>query len=175
MAAGIDLRDTYNRLWEFGKHEWTGEWKQLPEGHIGQLNLTHGLKLFGVHIPILDMKVQANQIGPGIVYLTFESSVFGKGYYLQSLSPVEPMKQRIVHQVYMHWACPMFIRKFFLLGEAIQVERDIMIWNNKKYESKPVLTGAMEDQMLAKHRRWYKQFYSENSPTLHQPHKDLSW
>ena len=47
-----------------------------------------------------------------------------------------------------------------------QVERDIMIWNNKRYEAKPLFVKSKEDAMVAKHRRWYSQFYSENSPTL---------
>ena len=46
----------------------------------------------------------------------------------------------------------------------VQVDRDVMIWNNKTYVSKPML--VKEDQLIAKHRRWYSQFYSENSPRL---------
>lgn len=45
-----------------------------------------------------------------------------------------------------------------------QFERDVMIWNNKKYVSKPLL--VKEDQAIQKHRRWFSQFYSENSPQL---------
>lgn len=39
-----------------------------------------------------------------------------------------------------------------------------MIWNNKKYISKPLL--VKEDSAIQKHRRWFSQFYSENSPRL---------
>lgn len=39
-----------------------------------------------------------------------------------------------------------------------------MIWNNKKYVSKPLL--VKEDSAIQKHRRWFSQFYSENSPRL---------
>jgi cholesterol 7-dehydrogenase len=39
-----------------------------------------------------------------------------------------------------------------------------MVWNNKRYRGKPVL--AKEDHLIARHRRWYSQFYSENSPRL---------
>lgn len=44
------------------------------------------------------------------------------------------------------------------------VERDIRSWNSKKYMDKPLL--VKEDNLIQKHRRWYSQFYSENSPTL---------
>jgi len=38
------------------------------------------------------------------------------------------------------------------------------MWNNKTYLRKPVL--VKEESALAKHRRWYQQFYSENSPRV---------
>lgn len=60
------------------------------------------------------------QIGPGIVYLRFDS-FFGKGVFIQSLCPVEPMVQKLVHNIYIHWTVPNFIAKFFMLGESIQV------------------------------------------------------
>eukprot|EP00048_Salpingoeca_helianthica_P002299 m.56221 g.56221 ORF g.56221 m.56221 type:complete len:50 (+) comp12020_c3_seq1:1-150(+) len=37
-----------------------------------------------------------------------------------------------------------------------------MVWNNKMYKGKPLLVA--EDALIAQHRRWYKQFYSEHSP-----------
>ena len=41
------------------------------------------------------------------------------------------------------------------------LERDIAIWGLKKYEDKPII--VKEDSLIAKHRRWYSQFYSEHS------------
>ena len=70
-------------------------------------------------------------MGPGIVYLFFESPVFGRGCFLQSLTPAEPMVQRLVHQVHMHWLVPTIIGKLFLTGEALQVcmpETLILSW-----------------------------------------------
>ena len=46
----------------------------------------------------------------------------------------------------------------------LQFERDVMIWNNKTYISKPLL--VKEDSSIQKHRRWFSQFYSDNSPRL---------
>lgn len=37
-----------------------------------------------------------------------------------------------------------------------------MVWNNKQYLSQPLLVS--EDRFIVKFRRWYSQFYSENSP-----------
>mgnify|MGYP000526581888 CR=1 FL=1 len=50
-----------------------------------------------------------------------------------------------------------------------------MIWNNKKYEAKPVFAKSPEDSLIARHRRWYGQFYSENSPKLRFQKDTLEW
>ena len=52
-----------------------------------------------------------------------------------------------------------------------------MIWNNKQYRGKPLLIKGPEDQLLQKHRRWYSQFYSENSPTIQslQKKESIDW
>lgn len=57
---------------------------------------------------------------------------------------------------------------------AMQVDRDLMIWNNKRYVSKPVLVKSMEDSLVQRHRRWYSQFYSEHSPRL-KVTSDVEW
>lgn len=60
------------------------------------------------------------QIGPGVVYLEFES-IFGRGVFIQSLTPVEPLLQKMVHNIYATWYTPIPIVKFFLFAEALQV------------------------------------------------------
>ncbi len=37
----------------------------------------------------------------------------------------------------------------------------MIVWNSKRYNLKPIL--VREDELIRKHRRWYSQFYSENS------------
>ncbi|CAL1541829.1 unnamed protein product [Lymnaea stagnalis] len=169
MTAGNDLRTMWSKWWTFAEHKWTAQWEQCPEpdGHIGQLHLTHNLNLFGLPLSMLKLDVYARQIGPGIVFLTFESC-FGKGMYLQCVLPQAPLVQKVVHNIYVSkWMPPVFA-KFLLWSEAMQVERDIMIWNNKQYEGRPMFVKSKEDTLIAKHRRWYSQFYSENSPRVFQ-------
>lgn len=62
------------------------------------------------------------QIGPGIVYLTFDS-FFGRGAYLQALTPTEPLCQKLVHQVYFTKYTPPIVAKFYLLAEALMVRK----------------------------------------------------
>jgi cholesterol 7-dehydrogenase len=171
MLAGIDLRYTYSKWWSFARHDWNGQWNQDSDPdkkHIGVLDLIHRIEMFGRKFPLLDLKVQARQIGPGIVNLTFES-LFGNGCFLQVLTPVEPLMQRLIHHVYFQWYTPSVVAKFFLLGEALQVERDLMIWNNKRYVSKPVFVKSKEDALVQRHRRWYSQFYSNKHSATSSP------
>ncbi|ESO85922.1 hypothetical protein LOTGIDRAFT_130105 [Lottia gigantea] len=176
LGAGVDLRYMWSKFWGFGHHVWNAQWsaESSPNEHIGVMKLGHSIKCFGDNLSIIDMEVIAKQIGPGIVYMEF-SSALCTGVYIQSLTPVEPMLQKMVHNIYVNWTVPMCIAKFYLLAEAIQVERDIMIWNNKKYESKPLLVKSAEDGLVARHRRWYQQFYSENSPKFTFQKNDLEW
>ena len=67
-------------------------------------------------------KLYFAQVGPGLVYLTFKS-FFGEGAFVQSLLPLGPLEQQIVHEVWGEWSLPTVIAKFFLHGEAIQVGR----------------------------------------------------
>lgn len=176
MTAGIDLGRMQTKWWSFARHDWVGSWAQNPDPdkkHVGQLDLVHRIVLFGKHFSVLDLKVTALQIGPGLVHLHFVSPIFGKGIFIQTLTPIEPLVQRVVHHVYINRRCPTIVAKFFLFGEALMVERDIMIWNNKQYISKPLLLKSKEDALVGRHRRWYSQFYSEHSPRL--VIKDLDW
>lgn len=60
-----------------------------------------------------------------MVHLTFDC-VFGKGAYLQVLTPVEPLCQKMIHHVYFQKYVPRIIPKFFLLAEALMVRMLMM-------------------------------------------------
>merc|ERR1719273_1437969 len=85
--------------------------------------------------------------------------------------PVEPNVQKLVHVFYTQ---PSFIAPYAKLvqwAEAILVERDIRVWNSKRYESNPLWMA--EDKLLVKHRRWYRQFYSPDE--VYTTQADLSF
>ncbi|EGD74810.1 hypothetical protein PTSG_07043 [Salpingoeca rosetta] len=176
LLSGTDLRDTHSSRFEFVKHNWYASWAPVEEPgkkHLSVLNLVHRLSIFGHELPVMDIKLTATQVGPGLVYLEW-SSFFGTGVFVQTLTPVEPLYQELTHTIYSSFTVPQIVSKFYLIGEAKQVERDVMVWNNKMYRKNPVL--VKEDKLIAQHRRWYSQFYSENSPTLSfKKDDDLSW
>lgn len=176
IVAGNDLASMNGSIWDFVKHTWKAVWtpQPPPEEHTACLHLKHCLKLFGFSFATLNLDVYAKQIGPGVVYLTFDS-LFGKGVYIQSVTPMEPLVLKVIHNIYVNKRIPTILAKFFLLAESIQLERDIMIWNNKQYKKKPVFVKSDEDSLMVKHRRWFSQFYSENSPKMTFQKDTIDW
>ncbi|XP_018422763.1 PREDICTED: cholesterol 7-desaturase-like [Nanorana parkeri] len=175
ILSGGDLRYTKSRLWEFARHSWKVQWEAepAPNNHCSKMTLSHGLLVFGIHFSVLDLNVVARQVGPGVVMLTFKHSFLGQGMILHCVTPVEPLLQKVSHSIYYQKNVPAFIPRFIMMAECTQFERDVMVWNNKKYLSKPLL--VKEDAAIAKHRRWYSQFYSENSPRLTFQEDGLNW
>ncbi|XP_045204735.1 cholesterol 7-desaturase nvd-like isoform X2 [Mercenaria mercenaria] len=177
IAGGYDLNKMWNRYISWAHHNWEATWSQRPspDDHIGCMEVTHDLKFFDCSLfRLFKLKVRAMQIGPAIVHITMEG-IFFKCILLHVVTPMEPVVQKVVQNIYVHWALPNIIAKIFLAGDAIQVERDVSIWNNKKFQSKPVLTKTKEDSLIARHRRWYSQFYSEHSPRLKFQKDTLDW
>ncbi|RXN08595.1 cholesterol 7-desaturase-like protein [Labeo rohita] len=113
------------------------------------------------------------EVGPGVVFLLFEHSFLGRGVIMHCVTPVEPLLQCVSHTIFYQSSIPPLVPKFILRAECIQFERDVMIWNNKTYISKPML--VKEDSAIQKHRRWFSQFYSENSPRLRYQHDTLDF
>uniref|UniRef100_A0A0N4U8U9 cholesterol 7-desaturase n=1 Tax=Dracunculus medinensis TaxID=318479 RepID=A0A0N4U8U9_DRAME len=146
------------------KHIWDGNWEQqpAPNQHIGVMSLSVILSFAKIPISCTETKLKARQIGPGIVYMTFDFGKFGRGVLLHHVTPVEPLLQKT--RFVMYSTMPKIIANIFLIFETTQFERDIYIWNNKCY-IKPALI-VKNDGPIHKHRRWFSQFYSENSPKL---------
>uniref|UniRef100_A0ACB8EZM6 Uncharacterized protein n=1 Tax=Sphaerodactylus townsendi TaxID=933632 RepID=A0ACB8EZM6_9SAUR len=173
IMNGVDLRHTKSKFWRFMKHHWKAEWQPEPDMHCSCLIVKHSLTIFGKHFPLLDMMISARQIGPGLVFLIFQHDFLGCGVMIHSVTPVEPLLQHVTHRIYYQRSVPSIIPKFLLWAESIQFERDVMIWNNKQYLSKPLL--VKEDAAIQRHRRWYSQFYSENSPKFPSQNTGLDW
>ncbi|XP_061658012.1 cholesterol 7-desaturase nvd [Syngnathoides biaculeatus] len=175
IVSGVDLRYTNNKTWQFVRHDWKAHWapESIPNTHCSQMLVKHSLYVFGHHWPVLDLHIIARQVGPGVVFLKFDHNFLGRGVIMQCVTPVEPLLQCVSHTIFYQSNIPALVPKFLLKGESIQFERDVMIWNNKKYISKPLL--VKEDSAIQKHRRWYNQFYSENSPRLHYQRNTLDF
>ncbi|XP_015278578.1 PREDICTED: cholesterol 7-desaturase-like [Gekko japonicus] len=175
IMNGVDLRHTKSKFWKFIKHNWKADWQPDPEPdtHCSCMTVKHYITIFGKHLPIMDVTVLAKQFGAGLVFLFFNHPFLGDGIMIHSVTPVEPLLQHVIHRMYYQRSIPGFIPKFMLWAESVQFERDIMIWNNKQYLSKPLL--VKEDSAIQRHRRWYSQFYSAHSVTFTGQKNGLDW
>ncbi|XP_029024970.1 cholesterol 7-desaturase nvd [Betta splendens] len=175
FASGVDLRFTNSKTWEFLRHDWKVRWEpeSEPNKHCSQMFVKHALTVFGFHWPLLDVHVVARQVGPGVVFLRFDHRFLGRGVIMHCVTPVEPLLQLVSHTMFYQANIPSVVPKFILRIECVQFERDVMIWNNKKYVSQPLL--VKEDAAILRHRRWFSQFYSENSPRLRHQRRSLDF
>lgn len=111
------------------------------------------------------MKLIAFQVGPGLVYLFFDT-IFGKGMFIQTLVPKNENQQELIHKLYTERKIPYIVTAFMLYAEAQQVLNDSYIWSNKIHLEKPIVCSKT-DKTLIEWRKWYSQFYTKK--------KDLSW
>ncbi|XP_034937222.1 cholesterol 7-desaturase-like [Chelonus insularis] len=137
--------------------------------HLATFHLIHNIKLFN-KFSFLRLEVNGVQIGPGYVLMNIKTS-FGPICILQTVTPVEPLLQRVTHLVY----SPFFnspLTKIVFYGMENMFERDVLVWDHKIYLKNPIL--VKEERRIATFRRWYSQFYSTNSPT-HKSLTSLDW
>lgn len=141
-----------------------------PERHRASMTLRHSLLLLD-RFDVLELNVKVEQIGPGYVEL-FVETTFGNMFIVQTVTPIEPLLQRVCHIIF----SPPFLAPYasiVFLGECLMFERDVAIWNHKRFETRPIL--VREDKTIAAYRKWYSQFYSANSPTYQTATKSLQW
>lgn len=140
------------------------------KSHKATMRLRHSLILLE-RIAILQLNVRAEQIGPGYVELLVQSSM-GPMCILQTVTPLEPLLQRVTHLMF----APALIAPLatlVLFGESVMFERDVAVWNHKRFEQRPLL--VREDRSILAYRRWYAQFYSPHSPTYQSATQSLQW
>lgn len=140
------------------------------EKHKAGLRMSHKFILLR-RFNIMNIDVQVEQIGPSYVELMINTS-FGPMCILQTVTPIEPLLQRVTHQIFSPPLLAPYANVIFL-GECLMFERDVQIWNYKKYERQPIL--VYKDRAILAYRRWYSQFYSEHSPTYQDAMRNLQW
>lgn len=63
----------------------------------------------------------AVQVGPGLVFMTLSHAFLGKGLIIQTVTPLEPVLQHVVHQIYFPRKIPSFVARLILWAERVQV------------------------------------------------------
>lgn len=107
-------------MWSsFVQHIWHAAWQpSQTHPHIADVALKHSIRLFN-KTEVCELNITTKQIGPGYVQLLFETN-YGRLVCLQTVTPVEPLVQKVVHRFYSpRYLAP--FAKFILIGECIQV------------------------------------------------------
>jgi cholesterol 7-dehydrogenase len=150
-------------------HDWLFTWTP-GEGklsHTAVVGMNLGMRVFGRLWDAMAVKVHVVQMGPALVHEVLSLPLgLGKIYFASSVTPVQPLLLRYTHAMWCSPYLPRIVAKTLLRGLQVQVDRDVPIWNNKTYRSKPYYTKA--DANIPPFRRWFKQFYSEHSETYEQ-------
>jgi len=148
-------------------HAWEATWEagQGVDEHLALMAVTESIQFHGWHVPGSCVDVNIVQVGPGIVHMQFATPL-GKVILIQTVTPVQPLLQRVGHQVFADWTVPRFFAKIIMRSSVSQFERDVPLWNNKIYLDHPNI--VKEDGPISKYRRWAKLFYSENSEKVAQ-------
>ncbi|XP_050084957.1 cholesterol 7-desaturase nvd [Anopheles aquasalis] len=175
MLSGSDIRYTRAAWADFGMHSWHASWNAPGEGdpaHVATMDLVHSFRLFD-KLEVGKIDVRAQQIGPGYVQLMMNTGM-GPFVVLQTVTPVEPLVQKVIHRFYAPrnlWNA--IFQKFAIWAESVMFERDMMVWNHKQFIENPLL--IKEDRLIKAYRKWYSQFYSENSVSFAMAKEKLDW
>nr|XP_032528311.1 cholesterol 7-desaturase-like [Danaus plexippus plexippus] len=101
------------------------------------------------------------------------TSPLGPMVVLQSVTPLGPLLQRVIHRVYTPTLNAPLGAALVVL-EAYQFQRDVAIWNSKRYVNSP--TYVKSDKTIRAFRTWFSQFYSKNSIPLRDAMQNpLDW
>lgn len=152
-------------------YKYNYRWKADEEHReIAFVTISHVLEIF--NFKCFHFQTLATQIGPGVVFLEI-SSIFGSVQLIQTVTPIEPLVQKVSHHIY----CSRFhswYAKIIIWSLIVNFARDALIFNNKMFKNNPKL--VREEHQVKLFRKWFSQFYSKNSKTLAEAfNNDLEW
>lgn len=145
----------------------------MDEKSFSVYNLEPIPTIFGIPIRIVSTTTKLVLMGPMMGYTEY-NTIFGKIIMAFCATPVEPFLTKVEHEIFSNFLIPRVISKYFL-GEAHdQIEKDSKMWENKVILGKPYLSKV--DGEIMKYRRWFQQFYCENSKSWEQVRSEtIQW
>jgi len=132
------------------------------------------LQIFGRDIPRTNAHATIHFNGSGgVVYMVFDIPDVGRVILFETHTPIEPMALKTEFS----WWADRKINNLlvsYIVGQWYsQWANDLSIWENKIYRRPPLILKT--DGPVAKFRRWYAQFYSENSEKVSKASQACSW
>jgi len=96
-------------------------------------------------------------VGPAsVVFFTFDTPL-GIIQLFQTHTPRGPLRLETQFRYYAEATMPRILVWYIVGNWVAQWQNDIMLWENKKHFSNPILVKG--DGPMSKQRRWFKQFY----------------
>ena len=139
-------------------HAWAGRWRpHESEPHLARLTIDQTMVLCGVPLPGA-VHVEILQVGPSQVYLQFDLPLLGRVVITETVTPVEPALQRVLHACHAAPSVPRLVAKALLASVIRAYEQDVGVWAHKRFEPAPRLTAS--EASIKSYRNWVKQFYS---------------
>jgi len=156
-------------------HSWEAHWKpSTTERHQAQITVYTAFNFLNFKVGST-AKASVCQIGPGIVLHELQT-IFGTYFVRETTTPIGPLHQKLVVNFWGNRWTPRFLAKIIAFTTIEMIERDIPIWNSKKYLPSPLL--VKNDGKIMQYRRWFNQFYSEHSVAFEDAQKrytKLDW
>jgi cholesterol 7-dehydrogenase len=139
-------------------HAWVGHWRpHESEAHLANLSIQQTMVLCGLPLPGA-VQVTILQCGPSQVYLFFALPGIGRVVITETVTPVEPTLQRVLHACHAEPGVPRLVAKVLLASVIRAYEQDVAVWAHKRYEPAPRLTAS--ESSVKSYRGWVRQFYA---------------
>ncbi|KAL1474628.1 hypothetical protein MTO96_037831 [Rhipicephalus appendiculatus] len=144
----------------FFTHLWTAKWH--VDEHRCCVDIEAKIRVLGRCPRLFDIVSYLRLQGPALLVVRVESS-FGAQLTVAAITPLGPFRIRVVHTTHFAPRTNLIFRWLASIAFKKTFERDLLVWNHKKLLLKPPLLKG--DKTIADFRKWYKQFYSQSSPT----------
>ncbi|CAG7719174.1 unnamed protein product [Allacma fusca] len=155
----------FEGILNFFSFKYQGEWTimkdetTLKRNHMTS-SVVHSVLMLFDKFSLFPTTLQFIEEGPGLSELHLNIG-FIKSILFIHVTPLEPMTQRIVFQLYTSDWIPTLITSLLFANSLNMVYRDAAIWSRKTFVKSPIL--PKQDTSVKTFRLWFAQFYSENS------------
>ncbi|CAN7993100.1 unnamed protein product, partial [Ixodes hexagonus] len=173
LVDGQEYSKNHGESWkgQMFTHHWDAMW--TCTGHTGLMKAVSTVDVLGIRPKYLRYYIEARQHGPALVTISVKGKT-GNYIAVQSLVPEGPFKIRMRHRLFFEPGTNWFVRWFHTMALRHMVDRDAAIWDHKAFLKQPAL--VKEDRTIVAFRKWYSQFYSENSVTWQElRERTLDW
>jgi cholesterol 7-dehydrogenase len=149
-------------------HTWKATWiaGEDERSHIADMTVLQSVCLLGIPLPG-GVRVEIQQVGLSLVLLDMHTPV-GRLFVVESVTPISPLKQRVLHTVYADPLVPAILVQAVMAAHIIHHEKDVPIWANKKLLPSGEAFLLTSDSNIALYRRWAKRFISEKSMSFEE-------